>query len=88
MALTTRCTWLTTLSDTAVAAPSSDRHSCPQAPMVTFDKGTAALFEFSYVGDVRQLPMQSLEVLTVCQESAIDDLCLAHKNSPNQVPLE
>lgn len=52
MALTTRCTWLTTLSDTAVGVPSSDRHSCPQTPMVTFGKGTAVLFEFSYVGDV------------------------------------
>ena len=56
MAPTTRCTWLTTLSDTAVDAPSSDRHSCPQTPVVTFDKGTAVLFEFSYVGDVEQHP--------------------------------
>lgn len=56
MAPTTRCTWLTTLSDTAVDAPSSDRDSCPQTTTVTCGKGTAVLFEFSYVGDVGQPP--------------------------------
>lgn len=44
--------------------------------MVTFDKGTAVLFEFSCVGDVGQPPMQILEVflnkLMIYQESVID----------------